>query len=680
MKKNVVKVLVLILTCLAVLFQGEYVYASYEQIDDPEFWKAQGYVSDAFEEDVVSEASYAITSYAFRGDYTQRLGVDVSKYQGIIDWAKAKAQGVEFAIIRVGYRGSSSGTLNEDPNYIRNIEGALAQGIPVGVYIFSQAITEEEAIEEANYVISRIYRYNITLPIVIDFEYASSSSGNSGRLYEAKLSKVQATAICKAFCRTVQNAGYTGMVYANSSMLKSNLNAGEIEKDYRIWLAHYTTATNYQGIYDFWQYSSKGNGSAYGMSSQYVDMNYWYDDGKIFGKDYSSVFDATYYVNKYSDLKNAYGNDVAALLTHFVNNGMNEGRQGSAGFNVQSYKNAYKDLRMGYGDDIKGYYWHYIDYGKNEGRVGTGYENTIADGETVLNGVDYSSVYNVNEYLKYNPDLKDGYGYDDVDLLAHFVNYGMKEGRQASASFNVQSYKNRYKDLRDGYGDDLKGLYMHYVNYGKNEGRIGTGCETVIVDGTTIYAGVDYSSVYDVNEYIHYNPDLLQGYGYNDQMLLMHFVKYGMSEGRQASKNFNVWSYRNRYQDLRKGYGDDLKGYYMHYVYYGKAEGRVGTGCEVKILDGVTVFYGVDYSAVYNVNEYLKYNPDLLEGYGYNDEQLLAHFVNYGMNEGRQASSEFNAFTYRERYPDLRSGYGDNLKGYYLHYINYGKLEGRRAS
>ena len=204
---------------MAVLFQGESVHAKNSYVDDPEFWKAQGYVSDAFYDNASGQSQYVNKPYAFRGDYTQKLGVDVSKYQGTINWAQAKAQGVEFAIIRVGYRGSSSGTLNEDPNYVRNIEGALAQGIPVGVYIFSQAITEAEAIEEANYVISRIYRYNITLPIVIDFEYASSSSGNGGRLYEANLSKTQATAICKAFCRTVQNAGYTGMVYANKSML-----------------------------------------------------------------------------------------------------------------------------------------------------------------------------------------------------------------------------------------------------------------------------------------------------------------------------------------------------------------------------------------------------------------------------------------------------------------------------
>lgn len=681
MKKIRIGITIVIFLLLISLCQSQVAFAqTVSELDDPEYWKARGDVSNEFYPNINEVLDNSIVPYSFRENYSLKFGVDVSKYQGTINWKSAKEQGVEFAIIRVGYRGLNSGSLNEDPNYVQNIKGALAQGIHVGVYFFSQAITETEAIEEANYIISRIYKFNITLPIVIDFEYASDSKGNSGRLYNANLSKEQATTVCKAFCQTVQKAGYTGMVYANKSMLTSNLNAIEIAKDYRIWLAHYTSETNYNGIYDFWQYTSRGNGYAYGMGSQYVDLNYWYDDGTICGKDYAAVFDAEYYANKYHDIEGAYGNETAALLAHFINFGMNEGRQGIATFNVQSYKNAYKDLRGGYGNDTKGYYLHYIDYGKNEGRVGTGYENVIVDGETIYKGVDYSSVYNVNDYLKYNPDLLSGYGYDEDELLVHFVNYGMSEGRQASSLFNVQSYKNRYKDLREGYGNDLEGLYLHYINYGRKEGRLGTGCETTIIDGETLYNGIDYSSVYNVNEYIRYNPDLLEGYGYNDRLLLMHFVKFGMDEGRQGAAEFNVQSYKNRYRDLRNGYGNNSRAYYMHYITYGKREGRIGNGCEVKIIDGETIYNGIDYSSVYNTNDYLNYNSDLLTGYGYNDMALLAHFVNYGMAEGRQASCEFNVYTYRQRYSDLRKGYGNNLKDYYLHYMNYGKNEGRKGA
>ncbi len=572
-------VLFIAVLCIGILFRSESAYSqTYSETDDPEYWKAQGYIADEFydnvSEDVFENDEFGISAYAIRSPYTRRLGVDVSKYQGNIDWAKAKAQGVEFAIIRVGYRGSGSGTLNEDPYYIKNITGALQQGIRVGVYFFSQAITEAEAIEEAKYVISRIYKYNITLPVVIDYEY-TGSNGTDGRLYNAHLSREQATAVCKAFCRTVQNSGYTGMLYANKYMLTSKLNAEEIAADYRIWLAHYTSATNYSGTYDFWQFTSTGNGYTYGMQSQYVDLDYWYDDGTIYGKDYSSVFDAAYYANKYSDLKSAYGNDTAALLSHFLNNGMKEKRQGSENFNVLSYGNAYKDLRDAYGSDSKSYYLHYIDFGKNEGRVGTGYETKILNGKTVYQGVDYSSVYDVNYYLNNNQDLLNAFGYDEHAAIAHFVNSGMKEGRQGCATFNVQSYKNTYKDLRECFGDDLKRYYLHYINYGRLEGRTGTGNETKIVNAITVYNGVDYSGVYDANFYLQHNPDLLKAFGYDEKRLLAHFVNHGMREGRLASRQFDVYTYKNRYSDLRNAYGNNLECYYIHYINYGRSEGRI---------------------------------------------------------------------------------------------------------
>lgn len=211
----------------------------------------------------------------------KRKGIDVSKWQGEIDWAKAKAEGVEFAIIRVGYRSDSTGILEEDPYYIKNIEGALEQGIRVGVYIFSQAITVEEAREEANYVLSRIQGYDITLPIAIDVEYLFTANGEAGRLYDANLSVEAATEICSAFCETVESAGYTGMVYANKYMLTNKLDAEKLAENYCIWLAHYTSETNYEGEYDFWQYSATGDGYLHGMESQNLDMNWWYDDGSM---------------------------------------------------------------------------------------------------------------------------------------------------------------------------------------------------------------------------------------------------------------------------------------------------------------------------------------------------------------------------------------------------------------
>lgn len=205
-------------------------------------------------------------------------GIDVSQWQGQIDWNKVKATGIDFALIRVGYRGyGSSGTLNastKDTFYDTNMTNAIAAGIKVGIYVFSQAITPDEAKEEAQYILDNIGSYNVTMPLVLDYEYASTTSGLGGRLYNAKLSKEDATNICLAFCQTIAEAGYTPMVYANKSMLETQLNASDISsKGYHIWLANYTTNTTYGGTFDFWQYSSTGKVD--GITGN-VDMNFYY--------------------------------------------------------------------------------------------------------------------------------------------------------------------------------------------------------------------------------------------------------------------------------------------------------------------------------------------------------------------------------------------------------------------
>lgn len=201
-------------------------------------------------------------------------GVDVSSYQKNIDWKAAYADGVEYAIIRVGYRGyGADGTLVADSYYQTNLDNAAAAGVKTGVYIYSQAITEEEAIEEANFVLTRLNGRALSLPVVLDFEYASVGGRNGGRLYNANLTQQQATDICLAFCRTVANAGYTPMVYANKSMLTDSLYEWQISAQYPIWLAHYTQNTSYTGPFDFWQYTSVGTVDGIPGS---VDCNFWY--------------------------------------------------------------------------------------------------------------------------------------------------------------------------------------------------------------------------------------------------------------------------------------------------------------------------------------------------------------------------------------------------------------------
>lgn len=179
------------------------------------------------------------------------LGIDVSKWQKEIDWDKVKNEGVDFAIIRCGYRGSVTGSLVEDPYFEQNIKGARAAGIKVGVYFFTQAVNEVEAVEEASMVISLVRDYELQYPVFIDTEGA----GGNGRA--DSLNVEERTAVCEAFCTTVKNAGLEAGVYASRNWYNNKLIAGTLES-YAIWLAEYRSVPLYQGYYQMWQYTSKG--------------------------------------------------------------------------------------------------------------------------------------------------------------------------------------------------------------------------------------------------------------------------------------------------------------------------------------------------------------------------------------------------------------------------------------
>lgn len=197
---------------------------------------------------------------------TASLGIDVSKWQGEIDWDKVKNDGIEFVIIRCGYRGSVTGTLVEDPYFEQNIRGATAAGLQVGVYFFTQAVNEVEAVEEASMVVSLIRDYELTYPVFIDTEGA----GGNGRA--DSLSVERRTAVCEAFCTTVENAGFEAGVYASRNWYNKNLETAFLE-NFVIWLAEYRSVPIYQGYYQMWQYTSKG--SVNGISGN-VDMNISY--------------------------------------------------------------------------------------------------------------------------------------------------------------------------------------------------------------------------------------------------------------------------------------------------------------------------------------------------------------------------------------------------------------------
>ncbi len=249
------------------------------ETEDPLYWRALRSIGFAYEDSVTAglrdATSYTWSDFTLRDreNETAHYGIDVSYAQGSIDWKAAAAGGVEFAIVRCAYRAyGSTGTLYQDRWYETNLKGALAAGVQVGAYIYSQATTVAEAVAEAEYLISLVKGYDITMPLVLDFEYAESSSGGyTGRLYNANLTKAQATAICNAFCETVEAAGYESMVYLNSYMLKNKVNADELG---RVWLASWITEATYTGDYEYWQCT--GLGTVDGISVA-VDLDIWYE-------------------------------------------------------------------------------------------------------------------------------------------------------------------------------------------------------------------------------------------------------------------------------------------------------------------------------------------------------------------------------------------------------------------
>lgn len=202
--------------------------------------------------------------YLTDGEVTSHKGIDVSSHQGTIDWNLVAQDGVEFAIIRVGFRGyGSAGTLVADEQFENNIQGAKAAGIKVGVYFFSQAINEEELLEEANLVLEKIAPYELDCPVVYDVEKTSSA----GRMNE--ISVEERTNLTLLFCQTVENAGYTAMIYHNTEMGALLIDVAALE-DYDKWYASYSDQMFYPYEYKIWQYSDTGK--VQGISTD-VDLN-----------------------------------------------------------------------------------------------------------------------------------------------------------------------------------------------------------------------------------------------------------------------------------------------------------------------------------------------------------------------------------------------------------------------
>ncbi len=197
-------------------------------------------------------------------DFTTRRGIDLSVFQGDVDWDKAAADGVEFAIIRLGYRGYGKGALQPDELFISHLDGAHAAGIDTGAYFFSQALTAEEGREEAQYVLEQLDGRKMEMPIYFDWEpIAVEDSRTNGYDY------AHLTDSAVAFCQTIEEAGYRAGVYINRQQGYYHYDLSRLT-DYSLWVADYNSYPDFYYRFDMWQYTASGQLD--GIDIQ-VDMN-----------------------------------------------------------------------------------------------------------------------------------------------------------------------------------------------------------------------------------------------------------------------------------------------------------------------------------------------------------------------------------------------------------------------
>lgn len=211
------------------------------------------------------------------GGAASHIGVDVSAYQGEIDWVQVKEAGVEFAMVRAGFRGyGAAGPIRQDDFFQTNMEGALAAGLRVGVYFFSQATSEEEAAEEAAAVLEWIAPYDVTYPVVFDWESIPHAAARTDGVEPETV-----TQCVKTFCSAVEEAGYIPMVYFNRNHGYDVINLEQLS-GCGFWLAGYNPAPSFDYAFDMWQYSCTG--SVAGIAGD-VDLNLCFVDYPVRGPD-----------------------------------------------------------------------------------------------------------------------------------------------------------------------------------------------------------------------------------------------------------------------------------------------------------------------------------------------------------------------------------------------------------
>lgn len=208
--------------------------------------------------DLLKENPYGPEDFAEVGGYVTctagptRRGLDVSAYQEDVDWEQVRDAGFDFVFIRIGYRGYSVGDIFEDQRARENLAGAKAAGLDVGVYFYAQAVSTEEALEEANWCLEFLDGEELDLPVVYDWEYVSPSARTGG------MDRETLTQCIQTFCEAVEADGYRAMIYFNNHVSRDLLDLKELQQ-YPFWLAQYRDQMDYPYQVDFWQYTESGS-------------------------------------------------------------------------------------------------------------------------------------------------------------------------------------------------------------------------------------------------------------------------------------------------------------------------------------------------------------------------------------------------------------------------------------
>lgn len=337
-------------------------------------------------------------------------------------------------------------------------------------------------------------------------------------------------------------------------------------------------------------------------------------------------------------------------------------------FDYQYYANNHEDLKAAFGYDELKLYEHFINNGIREGR-------------------NSSPVFNAKYYVENNYDLKVAFGNDYLAGCNHFMEHGYKEYRKSSEQYDGTFYKYYYRDLTNM--DSLQ-LIQHYINYGIKEERIG-GFDAVIED-----------VLFDPTIYSECNLDIKAAFGNNSELLKRHWLQHGIHEGRTSSIVYSPEIYKANYKDLEMAYKNDGAALLIHFVKYGINERRTASiffdpNIYLSLYADIRNAYKTNYKKVYqhfknyglsegrnastifDVRAYVDYHPDIKAALGSNYRLAVIHFLNNGIYEGRRTSKTFNINVYKATYKDLQDAYQNNYKEYYMHYLKYGRAEGRKV-